>query len=106
VDADRIKLVSILAASFVTAAAVSWSGLVGFVGLMVPHAVRLIWGPDHRLLLPASAVLGAAVLVAADTGARTLMAPAEMPVGILTAAIGAPFFLFLFQREKGGRYFD
>jgi iron complex transport system permease protein len=106
VDADRVKRIAILTASFVTAAAVSWSGLIGFVGLMVPHAVRLVWGPDHRLLLPASALGGAAFLVAADTGARTFMAPVEMPVGIITAAIGAPFFLFLFHREKGGRYFD
>jgi len=73
---------------------------------MVPHAARLLWGPDHRILLPACALGGAVFLVAADTGARTIMAPVEMPVGIITAAIGAPFFLFLFQREKGGRYFD
>jgi len=106
VEVDRVKLGAILTASFVTAAAVSWSGLVGFVGLMVPHAARLLWGPDHRLLLPASALGGAAFLVAADTGARTLMAPTEMPVGIITAAIGAPFFLFLFQRQKGGHHFD
>src|SRR5437867_3174414 len=106
VDVDRVKRAAILIASFVTAAAVSWSGLIGFVGLMVPHAARLIWGPDHRLLLPAAALGGAAFLVAADTVARTVMAPIEMPVGIITAAIGAPFFLFLFQRERGGRYFD
>jgi iron complex transport system permease protein len=106
VDVNRVKRTAILVASFVTAAAVSWSGLVGFVGLMVPHAARLIWGPDHRILLPACALGGAAFLVAADTGARTIMAPVEMPVGIITAAIGAPFFLFLFQRGKGGRYFD
>lgn len=106
VDVDRVKRAAILVASFVTAAAVSYSGLVGFVGLMVPHAVRLLWGPDHRILLPACALGGAAFLVAADTGARTIMAPVEMPVGIITAAIGAPFFLFLFQRGKGGRYFD
>ena len=105
-DVDRVKRIAILTASFVTAAAVSYSGLVGFVGLMVPHGVRLVWGPDHRLLLPASALVGASFLVAADTGARTLMSPIEMPVGIITAAIGAPFFLFLFHREKGGRYFD
>ena len=106
VDVDRVKLGAILAASFVTATAVSWSGLIGFVGLMVPHAGRLLGGPDHRLLLPASALGGAIFLIAADTGARTLMAPIEMPVGIITATIGAPFFLILFQREKAGRYFD
>ncbi len=106
VDVDRSKLAAILLASFVTAAAVSWSGLIGFVGLMVPHAARMIWGPDHRLLLPAAALGGASFLVLADTGARTVMAPVEMPVGIITAVIGAPLFLFLFQREKGGRYFD
>jgi iron complex transport system permease protein len=106
IDVARVKLGAILLASFVTAAAVSWSGLVGFVGLMVPHGARLLWGPDHRLLLPASALGGAAFLVAADTGARTLLAPVEMPVGIITAVIGAPLFLFLFQREKGTVSFD
>jgi iron complex transport system permease protein len=106
VDVERVKTAAILLASFVTAAAVAWSGLVGFVGLMVPHAVRLLCGPDHRILIPAAALGGAAFLVAADAGARTVLAPVELPVGIVTAVLGAPFFLYLFQREKGGRYLD
>lgn len=106
IDVDRVKLVAILVASLVTATAVSWSGLVGFVGLMAPHAARRLWGPDHRLLVPASALGGAIFLVAADTGARSLMAPAEMPVGVVTALIGAPIFLVLFRRETRERAFD
>jgi len=84
-------------------AAVALAGLVGFVGLVVPHAVRLLWGPAHRRLLPAAALLGAAFLVAADALARTLLAPAEIPVGVVTALLGAPLFLLLLRREGRGR---
>ena len=80
-------------------ASVSVSGLIGFVGLIVPHLVRTLAGPDHRLLLPASALGGAAFLVLADTVARTVVAPGEMPVGVVTALVGGPFFLFLFLRH-------
>ena len=73
---------------------------MGFVGLVIPHVARLVLGPDHRLLLPASALVGAAFLVLADLLARSLLAPTEIPVGIVTALIGAPFFIYLLRRSK------
>ena len=73
---------------------------VGFVGLVVPHAVRLVLGPDHRLLLPAAALAGASFLVIADLLSRTLLAPVEIPVGVITAIIGAPFFIYLLRRTR------
>jgi iron complex transport system permease protein len=98
VDAEKTVWVAVAGASLITAAAVAFTGLVGFVGLIVPHLVRTLAGPDHRLLLPASALGGAAFLVLADTVARTVVAPGEMPVGVVTALVGGPFFLFLFLR--------
>lgn len=83
-------------------ASVAVAGIIGFIGLVVPHLVRLIAGPDHRLLLPASALLGAILLVLADLAARLIIAPAELPIGILTALLGAPFFLFLLLRQRRG----
>lgn len=83
-----------------TGCAVALAGMIGFIGLIVPHAVRLLVGPGHRRLLPASALLGALLLVLADTAARTLAAPAELPVGVLTALLGAPFFLVLLARWR------
>ena len=100
VDVPRVRLTVIAAASLATAAAVAVSGIIGFIGLAVPHSVRLLWGPDHRQLLPVSAALGAGVLVLADVIARTIDAPAEVPVGIVTAIIGAPFFLILLRRRQ------
>ncbi|RJF76293.1 FecCD family ABC transporter permease [Rhodopseudomonas palustris] len=100
VDVERLKLLSIVLVSSMTGVGVSICGVIGFVGIVVPHLLRLVIGPSHRLLLPASACLGAAMLVAADTVARTIVAPAEMPIGILTAAIGAPFFLGLLLRQR------
>ena len=88
-----------LTASATAASAVAVVGLLGFVGLLVPHAARLLVGSDYRFLLPASALLGAAVVTLSDTFARTAFAPVELPVGILMAALGAPFFLFLLRRE-------
>ena len=85
-------------AALLAASAVSVAGLLGFVGLIVPHAARLLIGSDYRFLLPASALLGAALITGSDTAARLLFAPAELPVGILMAALGAPFFLFLLRR--------
>lgn len=82
-------------AALITALAVSVSGLIGFVGLIVPHAVRLLFGPDHRQLIPLSAIVGAVFLILADTAARVVVAPAQLPVGIVTALIGGPFFLLL-----------
>lgn len=90
------------AASLLTAAVVSVSGVIGFVGLLVPHLVRFIKGPDHRRLLPCAALLGAVLMILADTCARTLLAPREIPVGIITAFLGVPFFLFLLKRRGRG----
>jgi iron complex transport system permease protein len=96
---ERSKLVAYLAASLLTAAAVAVSGVIGFVGLVVPHVVRMLWGPDHRFLLPASVLLGAAFVVLADTLARTAAAPTELPVGVVTAFVGVPFFVWLLRRR-------
>lgn len=101
VDVERLKRTAIVMVSAMTGVAVAFCGVVGFVGIVVPHLLRLVIGPAHRLLLPASALLGAILLVAADTMARTLVAPAEMPIGILTAAVGAPFFLMILLRRRG-----
>jgi iron complex transport system permease protein len=95
VPVERFKLLALGVGSLLTAAAVAVAGLIGFVGLMVPHMVRLVLGPDHRLLLPASLLAGATVLVLADLVARTVLAPAEIPVGIVTAVLGGPFFVWL-----------
>jgi iron complex transport system permease protein len=100
VAVERLKRLLIALIAVAAGAAVSVSGVVGFVGIMVPHMLRLVIGPGHRLLLPASACGGAVLLVAADTFARTVAAPAELPIGIVTAAIGAPFFLFLLLRQR------
>jgi len=94
------KMFFIALASLITAAAVSISGLIGFVGLVIPHMFRLLLGPRHRLLLPASALGGAIFLILADLLARVLIAPAVLPVGIFTALVGAPFFLFLLRQNK------
>ncbi|MFW5798809.1 MAG: FecCD family ABC transporter permease [Planctomycetota bacterium] len=99
VNLRRLDAVRLVAVVVPTAVAVSLSGVVGFVGLIVPHLVRQWTGPDHRVLVPASALAGALLLVAADTAARTLAAPEEIPVGILTALVGAPVFLWLLQRR-------
>jgi iron complex transport system permease protein len=98
VNPRKITLVAFALASFITAVAVGLSGLVGFVGLVVPHSVRLIFGPDHRQLLPTSALLGAAFVVICDTIARTIISPAQLPVGVITAIIGGPVFLLLLSR--------
>ena len=100
VDVERLKLVSYVSASLITAASVSVCGLIGFVGLIIPHSARLIFGPDHRLLIPASALIGASFLIASDTFARTLLAPVELPVGVITAAFGGPFFIYLLRTRK------
>lgn len=100
---ERFKTLLLAVASLVTAAAVAVSGLVGFVGLMTPHAVRIVLGPDHRRLLPASMLAGAIVMVLADLAARTVLAPVELPVGIVTAVLGGPFFLWLLVRGERAR---
>jgi len=98
IEVERTKRILLAASSVVTGAAVAVAGVIGFVGLVVPHAMRLIVGPDHRVLLPVSALAGASFLVAADTVARS--GAAELPVGIVTAALGAPFFLYLLRRRE------
>jgi iron complex transport system permease protein len=98
IHVERVQLLAFIVSAFVTAVAVSLSGLVGFVGLVVPHAVRLVLGPDHRQLLPISSICGAMFLVIADTVARVIVAPAQLPVGVVTAIIGGPFFLILLIR--------
>lgn len=98
VSVERFKLLALGVGSLLTAAAVAVVGLIGFVGLMVPHMVRLVLGPDHRALYPASLLTGAIVLVFADLIARTVIAPIEIPVGIVTAILGGPFFIWLLVR--------
>jgi iron complex transport system permease protein len=99
-DVQRVKLVCVALSAAMVGVSVAFCGAIGFVGLVVPHLARMIFGPDHRTLLPASAFLGAVLLVVADIGSRTLDAPAELPVGVLTALLGAPFFLYLIHRHK------
>jgi len=101
IDVERNKAWFLALGSVLTAAAVSISGLIGFVGLVIPHALRLLLGPDHRNLIPCSALAGAAFLVIADMLARTLPSSGEIPVGIITALIGAPVFIYLLRR--GGK---
>ena len=97
VEATKFALIAV--STLATAVAVSLAGIIGFVGLMVPHAVRLLLGPDHRTLLPMSLILGGVFMVLADLAARTLISPAELPVGVVTALTGAPFFLWLLKRQ-------
>jgi iron complex transport system permease protein len=105
VDVQRTNVLLLGAASIAAAAAVSVAGTIGFVGLIVPHAIRLVFGPDNRTLLPLSIILGAAFLIGCDLVARTLDSPNEIPVGIITAFCGVPFFLYLLRRSRlGGLY--
>jgi iron complex transport system permease protein len=100
VDVARMRLIVVIAATLGVAAAVSVSGLIGFVGIIVPHAVRLTGGPSYRIVLPVSMIGGAAFLVLADIAARTVQAPAEVPIGVITAIAGAPFFLFVLRSRR------
>ena len=97
VPVERVKRVAVVAVALGVGAGTALTGIIGFVGLIAPHIVRLIGGPDHRFVLPASALLGALLIVVADTMSRTLVAPAELPVGVVTSAIGAPFFFWLLR---------
>lgn len=106
INVARVRMRIIAAATLLTALAVMISGLIGFVGLVVPHAMRLAFGPEHRLLLPASALAGALFLLWTDALARTLLAPAELPVGVITGLIGGPVFLYLLSRARGGYVFS
>jgi ABC-type Fe3+-siderophore transport system permease subunit len=100
VDVRRVKTFCYFIASILTGAVTAFSGPIGFVGLIVPHTVRLVIGPDHRLLIPASFFLGSAFLVLCDTAARTIFAPTEIPVGVITALLGGPFFIALLKRKR------
>jgi iron complex transport system permease protein len=102
IDTKKLKRRIIICTALCVGAAVAVSGIIGFVGLVVPHLLRLIIGPDHRILFPASALLGAILLLVADTLARTVVTPAEIPVGLLTSLIGGPFFLWLLIKQYGG----
>lgn len=101
ISVQKVKNIAIVAVAAATGASVAVSGGIGFVGIVVPHILRLSIGPDHRYLLPASALLGAILLLLADAVSRTLVAPAELPIGIITAAFGAPFFLWILLRQRG-----
>ncbi|MGQ9546060.1 MAG: FecCD family ABC transporter permease [Dehalococcoidia bacterium] len=105
INVERVKLILLAAATLITSSAICFTGLIGFVGILIPHAVRLIWGPDYRFLLPLSTLVGAIFLILADTLARSIMPPTEIPVGIITAFCGAPFFLYLLRRRKGLAFF-
>jgi len=100
VSVERTKWLAFGAASLLAAAAVAAAGIIGFVGLIVPHAARLAWGSDHRFLLPASALLGATFVLVTDTAARTVVAPTELPLGAVTAIIGVPLFVALLRRRR------
>ena len=99
-DVTRAHRAAFLSGSLATGAAVSIGGPIGFVGIIIPHLVRLMVGPDHRLVLPAATLFGAAFLIGCDLVARTIFAPVELPVGIITALIGGPFFLWLLIRKR------
>jgi iron complex transport system permease protein len=99
----KLKRLAIVLSAVAVAAGVAFTGLIGFVGLVVPHLVRLALGADHRVVMPGAALLGGALLVLADLAARSLAAPAELPVGVVTALLGAPFFLWLLRRQGGGQ---
>ena len=99
-DTEKSKRLVFLAASLLTGAAVAFAGVIGFVGLLVPHAARSAVGNDQRILLPVSAISGAALLVAADALARSVFSPAELPIGAVTAAVGAPLFAWLLLRSR------
>jgi iron complex transport system permease protein len=101
IPVERLKKIAIVAVAAATGAAVAVSGGIGFIGIVVPHLLRLVIGPDHKYLLPASALLGGAFLLFADAIARTIVAPAELPIGIVTATVGGPFFLWILLSRRG-----
>lgn len=105
INVEKVKLILLAAATLITAAAVCFVGTIGFVGIIIPHAVRLVWGPDYRFLLPLSLLCGAIFLILADIVARTVLAPTEIPIGVITAVCGAPFFLYLLRRKKRAVFF-
>lgn len=103
IDIESVKKILLVFSSLVVGTAVAFSGIIGFVGLITPHIMRILVGPNHRILLPASALAGGIFLIWSDTIARTILSPTEIPVGIITAFCGAPFFVYLLQKSKKGR---
>lgn len=103
VEVERTRIISTFLATFLTAVSVSFVGVIGFVGLVAPHAVRLIFGGDYRFMIPLSALMGALLLLTADTVARLLFSPTVLPVGVVTSFLGAPMFIYLLVRMEGGR---
>ncbi|ADL12308.1 FecCD family ABC transporter permease [Acetohalobium arabaticum] len=101
VEVERMKKILLVTGALLAGAAVAGSGVIGFVGLIIPHIVRLLVGPDHRILIPSSALIGAIFLILTDTFARTVIAPTEIPVGIITSLFGGPFFIYLLNKKKG-----
>ena len=99
---ETLKTLMLVVAAIMTAAAVAFTGVIGFVGLIVPHMLRLLVGADHRILVPSATLTGAIFLIWADSIARTVIAPTELPVGIITALCGGPFFLYLLRRSRSG----
>ena len=104
IDVEMVKKILLIFSSLIAGVAVAFTGIIGFVGLIIPHMMRILVGPDHRILLPVSALAGGIFLVWADTVARTVLSPTEIPVGIITALCGAPFFIYLLQKNKKGRF--
>jgi iron complex transport system permease protein len=104
IPVTRVRWLTIAASTLTTAAAVAYAGVIGFVGLVVPHILRLIWGGDYRKLIPLSFLGGASLLLLTDVVARSIMAPQEVPVGIITSLMGAPFFLWLLRRSRSQNY--
>lgn len=102
INVETVKKILLIFSSLVAGVAVAFSGIIGFVGLIIPHMMRILVGPDHRILLPASALAGGIFLIWADTVARTVLSPTEIPVGIITALCGAPFFVYLLQKSRKG----
>ena len=105
-EVESTKKIAFIGASLITGAAVSVSGLIGFVGILIPHLMRMIIGSDHRLLLPVAGLSGGIYLVLADTLARTLLAPTEIPVGVITAICGGPFFIYLLTKKGRVSFFQ
>jgi len=99
-EVEHIKRVIFFTSALLTGAVVAVSGLIGFVGMIIPHGVRMVLGPDHRLVLPAAALVGGTFLAIADTIARSLLAPTELPVGVITALCGGPFFIYLLMSRR------
>lgn len=103
VNVERLRIFLLITASLMTSAAVAVSGIIGFVGLVVPHIMRMLTGADHRLLLPLSALFGASFLIWADGLARIVLAPQELPIGVVTAFVGAPFFAGILRKYQRGQ---